>query len=165
MRIHAVNPTTIHHQIAQARLHLQRAQYECKVTKADAEAQIIARLNGSYGKNAEERERQLTLGLSEHNGYIRSLAHVEEAESALAMLEADLEAYKDARRVEEWSIREQLARAIAGKTPTAEEGDHAIDAAADEEGWSDLLSDYQRQRAIGAERAKIYADIAELSPH
>lgn len=162
MRINAVNPTTIHHQIAGARLQVQQAQYAAKLSKAHAESEVIASLNGSYGKNAEERERQLTIALAQHSGYTHARTALEAAEQALAFLEADLEAYKDARRVEEWSIREELTRAIAGRAPSAEDGDAGIDGAADEEGWRDLLSDYQRQRAISAERSRIYAEINAL---
>lgn len=162
MRIHAVNPQNIYHQIAIARMDHSDAQSALKLTRARAEQDVIGALNGSYGKNAEERERQLLLGLATHSGYQSALRSAREAETALLMLEADLEVYKDARRQEEWSIRAELARAIGARAPGADEGDHGIDEVADEEGVSDLVSDYQRQRQIGAERSRIYAEMAEL---
>lgn len=162
MRIHAVNTQTIYHQIAAARMAHSDAQQALKLMRARAEQDVISALNGSYGKNAEERERQLLLGLADHPTYQTALREARAAERALLMLEADLEVYKDARRQEEWSIRAGLARAIGARAPGADEGDHGVDDVADEEGVSDLVSDYQRQRQIGEERSRIYAEMAEL---
>lgn len=153
MRIHTVNTQTIYHQIASARLTHSDAQQALKLERARAEQQIIASRGGDYGKNAEERERTLTLALAAHGDYQRVVRAAREAEVALLMLEADLEVYKDARRQEEWSIRAELARAIASRAPAAADGDPGVDDAADEEGVSDLVSDYR------AERSRIYAEL------
>lgn len=157
-----MNTQTIYHQIASARLAHSDHQALLKLARARAEQDVISALNGSYGKNAEERERQLLLGLATHSGYQSAVRSAREAETALLMLEADLEVYKDARRQEEWSIRAELARALDRRAPHAEAGDMGIDDGADEEGVSDLVSDYQRMRQIGEERSRIYADMAEL---
>lgn len=146
-----MNPQTIYHQIASARLAHSDAQSALKLERARAEQQIITSRGGDYGKNAEERERTLALALAAHNDYQRVVRAAREAETVLLMLEADLEVYKDARRQEEWSIRAELARAIGRRVPGADEGDMGVDEVADEEA---LVTVVDRERA--------YAEMAEL---
>jgi len=165
------NPS-IHHEMARCRMRHQNAQADLKVAKAKAEMDIIAQLNGSYGKNAEERERQLLLGLAEHRAYQSALVMARQLEAQYEMSVADYETYRDARRQEEWSIRAQLADAIARRTPSADEQstDEGIDDVADAEVTdhaADEYAHYQTMRTAHAatiDRNRAYADVNELCP-
>lgn len=80
---------SIHHQIATYRMRSQVAKEELKIARARAEQDIIASLNGAYGKNAEERERQLLIGLANHSGYQRMLEASRTFENDLLQAEAE----------------------------------------------------------------------------
>ncbi len=103
--------TTIHHQLARARAILQLAKDREKVTRAVAEQQAMHD-GRAGGKNAEERERSLTIALAGDAVYQDALGVLRHAEEQLAQTEADLEAFRDARRQEEWSIRAALVAAL-----------------------------------------------------
>lgn len=165
------NPS-IHHEMARCRMRHQNAQADLKVAKARAEMDIIAQLNGSYGKNAEERERQLLLGLAEHRAYQSALVMARQLEAQYEMSVADYETYRDARRVEEWSIRAQLADAISQRTPSADQQstDAGIDDVVDADATDYVAADYEHYRTMRTahaetiDRNRAYADINELYP-
>jgi hypothetical protein len=102
---------TIHHQLARARHTLTLAKDREKLTRAASEQQAIHD-GRAGGKNAEERERSLTIALAGDAVYQDALQALRTAEEALAFSEADLEAFRDARRQEEWSIRAALVAAL-----------------------------------------------------
>jgi hypothetical protein len=167
------NPN-IHHEMARCRMRHQNAQADLKVAKAKAEMDVISQLNGSYGKNAEERERQLIIGLAEHRAYQSALVMARQLEAQYEMSVADYETYRDARRVEEWSIRAQLADAISQRTPSADAAstdagiDDVVDAELTEAAESfahDGYQQYQQRRTAHAatiDRNRAYADVNEL---
>lgn len=132
---------SIHHQLAAARSACQAAKDSEKVQRAWAERRAVASLNGTLGKNAEERERQLTVALAEDSEYKAALARLRQAELRVAELEADLEAYKDQRRESEWAVRAALVNALAGRQIFAEADDTAFDAAGDEAIYQELTED------------------------
>jgi len=103
---------SIHHTIATLRMRSQVAKEDLKVAKARAEQDIIASLNGTYGKNAEERERQLLIGLSDHKAYQFALNTARGFENELLQAEADLAMYLDTRRQDEWAVRAALVNAL-----------------------------------------------------
>ena len=105
-------PLSIHHQIATYRMRAQVAKDDLKIAKARAEQDIISQLNGTYGKNAEERERQLLIGLSNHTAYQYVLKTCRAYENDLLQAEADLAMYLDTRRQDEWAVRAQLVNAL-----------------------------------------------------
>lgn len=135
--------TSIYHEVATAEIAVSNAQAELKVVKARAEQDIISSLNGQYGKNAEERERQLIIGLSEHKPYQVVLKLVRSHEAKLAELKADLEVYKDARRQEEWSIRANLIAVLSRRQMDSDAIDGAFDSALDADGFDQALYDGQ----------------------
>lgn len=135
--------TSIYHEVATAEMAVSNAHAELKIVKARAETDIIAAANGSLGKNAEERERQLIIGLSEHKAYQIVLKLVRSHEAKLALLKADLEVYKDARRQEEWSIRANLIAVLNRRFVESDEIDVAFDRAADDTGFDEALYDGQ----------------------
>jgi hypothetical protein len=135
--------TSIYHEVASAEMAVSNAQAELKVVKARAEQDVIASLNGQYGKNAEERERQLIIGLSEHKPYQIVLKLVRQHEVKLAELKADLDVYKDARRQEEWSIRANLIAVLARRNLDTDTIDGAFDSALDADGFDQALYDGQ----------------------
>ena len=103
---------SIHHTIATLRMRSQVAKDDLKIAKARAEQDIISQLNGTYGKNAEERERQLTIGLSDHKAYQFVLHTARAYENDLLQAEADLAMYLDTRRQDEWAVRAALVNAL-----------------------------------------------------
>lgn len=129
---------SIHHQLAGARSALQAAKDSEKVQRAWAERRAVASLNGALGKNAEERERQLTIALAEDSEYKAALARLRAAELHVAELEADIEVYKDQRRESEWAVRAALVNALAQRQIFAEADDGAFAAAGDEEAYQEL---------------------------
>lgn len=146
--------TSIYHEVATSEMAVSNAQAELKIVKARAEQDIISSLNGQYGKNAEERERQLIIGLSEHKPYQVVLKLVRSHEAKLAELKADLEVYKDARRQEEWSIRANLIAVLSRRQMDSDTIDGAFDSAADESGFDQALYDGQN----GINYSTLYED-------
>jgi len=106
---------SIHHTIATYRMRSQVAKDELKIAKARAEQDIIASLNGTYGKNAEERERQLVIGLADHKAYQFAVNTARAFENQLLQAEADLAVYLDTRRQDEWAVRAALVNALEKK--------------------------------------------------
>lgn len=106
---------SIHHTIATYRMRSQVAKEDLKVARARAETDIISQLNGTYGKNAEERERQLLIGLADHKAYQFVLTTARAYENDLLQAEADLAIYLDTRRQDEWAVRAALVNALERK--------------------------------------------------
>lgn len=132
---------SIYHQLAGARSALQAAKDSEKVQRAYAERRAAQSLNGTLGKNAEERERQLTVALAEDAEYQAALARLRQSELRVAECEADIEVYKDQRRESEWAVRAALVNALAQRQIFAEADDSAFDAAGDEEVYQELTED------------------------
>jgi hypothetical protein len=122
---------SIHHTIATARMRSQVAKEDLKVAKARAEMDIISRLNGTLGKNAEERERQLLIGLSEHSAYQYALSLARAYEEQLLQAEADLALYLDVRRQDEWAVRAKLVNALERRAIFAESDESSAEAVMD----------------------------------
>ena len=110
-----MEPVSIHHTIATLRMRAQVAKDDLKIAKARAEQDIISQLNGTYGKNAEERERQLLIGLADHKAYQFVLTTARGFENQLLQAEADLAMYLDTRRQDEWAVRAALVNALEKK--------------------------------------------------
>lgn len=145
--------TSIYHEVASAELAVANAHAELKIAKAKAEQDVISGLNGQYGKNAEERERQLIIGLSEHKPYQMVVKLVRAHEASLAELKADLDVYKDARRQEEWSIRANLIAVLSRRQMDSETIDGAFDSALDADGFDQALYDGQNDLTYAQQTA------------
>lgn len=139
-----------------ARIQLQDARDAFDYQKASAEYRIIAKLNGTYGKNEEERKRNLILALGEDSEYQRALAHFRQAESAVVRAEGDLEVMQDQRRAEEWGIRLALVTALErASIPTDAEGN--------DESFEDAVTEGVGRKLINlTEKRRAYAEINEL---
>jgi hypothetical protein len=126
---------TIRHDLAHAKINLRRAKDQYEQTKAQREHLIIAGMNGTLGKNAEERERNLTIALSGDDEYQGALELLRRAEADIDLIEARLETACDERRGHEWRIRGRLADALLGRVQsddTDPAGDGAFDDSADD---------------------------------
>lgn len=147
-------------QLTQARLTLSDAREHFDLIKAKAEQRAIHALNGSAGKNDEERKRNLTIALATDSEYLRARQWVRDCERQVAEAETDLEIFSDQRRAEEWNVRLQLIIAldrnqISSDTPG---DDVSHDDVLDNEGLETL----QRQTFNTTDKAKAYADMDEL---
>lgn len=139
-------------QLAEARIALSKARDTEKIARAAAEHHAIASLNGSAGRNAEERERNLILALDKDEEYQRMLSMLRQREAAVERLEAQLEAARDVRRADEWRIRAKLADALWRNGVQSDEADPAGDAA-----WDDTSDSY----ATSPSRAQAYETIPD----
>lgn len=99
-------------QLASARDQLRHAKDMHEMVKAEAEQRAIDAAGGSIGKNEAERSRALTLALARDPQYRGALTQVRVYEAEVDRLEALLEGARDARRLDEWSIRARLAEAL-----------------------------------------------------
>ena len=138
-----MEPVSIHHTIATLRMRSQVAKDDLKIAKARAEQDIISQLNGSYGKNAEERERQLTIGLADHKAYQFVLNTARGFENQLLQAEADLAMYLDTRRQDEWAVRAALVNALEKRAIFPEQADESAAAVLDAE-IDGLMEQYAR---------------------
>jgi len=138
-----MEPVSIHHQIATLRMRSQVAKDDLKIAKARAEADIISQLNGTYGKNAEERERQLLIGLSDHKAYQFALNTARAMEGQLLQAEADLAAQLDIRRQDEWAVRAALVNALEKRAIFPETSETTAEAVLDSE-IDALMEQYTR---------------------
>lgn len=118
--------------LVDARATLRTARDTHEIVKAEAEQRAVDA--GATGRNAEERGRALTLALARDARYSQALAQLRRAEAEAERLEALLEGARDARRVEEWTIRARLADALGStqSDDTDPTGDAAFDDAATE---------------------------------
>lgn len=152
--------------LTEARIHLQAKQDDEKIARAYAERDAISALNGSAGKNDEERRRNLLLALENDKAYQRTLHELRKAEAAVSRAETELELAQDQRRAEEWGIRLQLVIALdrAGVTSDAPGDDVSFDDTADEEVMSNL-NQYRERKAAHAEqinRNRAYREMDEV---
>lgn len=140
--------TRIFHDVAAAEHRVYISGQDLKAIKALAEQDIIAEKGASLGKNAEERDRNLTIGLMGHKGYQIALQYHRALEEAAAMLKADLDLYKDARRQEEWSIRAALVDALNRRNLPSDPIDQGFD-----EGVTDDIDNliYEADRMMDAD--------------
>lgn len=134
---------SIHHQIATLRMRSQVAKDDLKIAKARAEQDIIGQLNGSYGKNAEERERQLLIGLADHKPYQFALNTARGYENDLLQAEADLAVYLDTQRQDEWAVRAALVNALEKRAIFSETNESTAEAVLDSE-IDELVENYAR---------------------
>lgn len=122
--------------LAHTKINLRRARDLYEQTKAQREQAVIAGLNGTLGKNAEERERNLTIALSSDTDYQQALHTLRTAEADADLMAARVETAEDARREHEWKIRARLADALIGRVQTDRDdpsGDGAFDDAIDDQ--------------------------------
>lgn len=139
---------TIHHQLAGARAQLAAAKDAERFAKALAEAEAAAALNGALGKNAEERERTLTLALLRDPQYQAALAALRSSERLVLECEADLEAWRDARRESEWAVRAALVNALERRAIFS-------DAAGADASFDDVADEAAYQAADGMSRGDL----------
>lgn len=104
--------TDLRIQLAASRDALRHAKDTLALTQAEAEQRAIDIAGGQIGKNEAERTRALTLALSRDSHYRAALTQVRVYEAEVDRLDALLEGAKDARRIEEWTIRARLADAL-----------------------------------------------------
>lgn len=138
---------------AEAQIALVMAKDLEAQIRNEAELRAIRTLNGTAGKNEEERKRNLACALRQDSAYCEAHRQLRCAEIAVTYAETELEIAIDARRDTEWRIRLALAQAldrasIPVETP-GEDGafEHTLDSAA--------------THAV-LNRATAYADINEL---
>lgn len=135
---------SIHHKLAGSRARLRDAKDEYERVRAFAEQRAIVGLNGTIGKNEEERKRNLTIALADDKEYQAALKTLREWETVVDRLEADLEDARDRRRDHEWKIRSKLADALwrCGIESNSDDppGDVAFDDTMDHETLSRLES-------------------------
>ena len=93
------------------------------------------------GKNAEERERNLTVYLESHEDYRTARSMLRDAEWQRDRTTALLEAAKDERRAAEWQIRAKLAAMLDRNGVQSDADDPASDVAFDDTGdaWIDFM--------------------------
>jgi hypothetical protein len=98
----------LHQQLAEAQRAQRDAEDTFKLVKAITEQRAIDAVSGSYGKNADERERFLILALAGDTNYARALVRLRRAEQAVDQLKAALATQEDDRRAYEWPVRAAL---------------------------------------------------------
>lgn len=150
--------STLEHrtELAQLELQVSNLKADLRVVQACAEQDIIKQYPDGIGKNDTERTRNLLVHLQTHPAYSAALTNLRNTELEHALLNAELQAYTDSRRVEEWSIRLTLAEAISGRVATlrSEPGtDESIDELVDE-----LITEYADDDA----RKRAYHEVDEL---
>ena len=124
--------------LAEAKIALRAAKDDHDTIKAIAEHAAILRMNGSAGKNDDERKRNLAIALSEDYAYSGALTRLRDAEAKVDRLAAEIAVEEDAIRANEARIREKLADALMGR--------HLDDAAA-ADGFSErVYGSLARQR-------------------
>jgi hypothetical protein len=123
----------LHQQLAEAQAALRDAEDTYKLIKVITEQRAIDAVSGSYGKNADERERFLILALAGDTNYARALVRLRRAEQAVDQLKAALATQEDDRRAYEWSVRAALVEALGQRR-------EPFDAAMDEAAENDLLA-------------------------
>jgi hypothetical protein len=120
----------LHEQLAEAQRAQRDAEDTHKLIKARAEQDAIDAVGGSYGKNADERERFLILALAADIDYARALLRLRRSELAVDQLKAALATQEDDRRAYEWSVRAALVEALGGqREPFDAAMDEAVDCA------------------------------------
>lgn len=123
--------TGLFHKVALLEEQQRNAREDLKTVKALAEQEIINAAGGSLGKNADDRERALTIALASHDGYQTAMRDLREISQRLAVVTADLASYQETRRKHEWSVRQQLTIALRRLAPAADDTDQGIDDGAD----------------------------------
>lgn len=137
--------TTLHDDLASARAALRAAQDASKLETAAAEQRAIAALNGSAGKNEDERKRNLTIALARDADYTGALAWLRSCEFAVDRLEAALERQRDARREQEWAIRLRMVEVLEARAVYPDEGepmDSVLDDEIADDAWEDAHGSY-----------------------
>jgi hypothetical protein len=120
----------LHQQLAEAQRAQRDAEDTFKLVKAITEQRAIDAVSGSYGKNADERERFLILALAGDTNYARALVRLRRAEQAVDQLKAALATQEDDRRAYEWPVRAALVEALgARREPFDAAMDEAVDCA------------------------------------
>ena len=107
--------------LAAAEIALRAAKDAEVLERAEAEALAIAALNGSAGKNDDERKRNLTIALRRSLPYQEVLAALRDAEADLTSVQAELEVATDQRRAEEWRVRYLLVQALFESQVTSDQ--------------------------------------------
>jgi hypothetical protein len=100
--------TNCRRHLAAMEIALKQAKDEYEQVKAYRERKAIGELNGSAGKNEEERRRNLAVALAEDVVYQEALGQLRDAEANVTTAQAELEIANDQRRAEEWGIRLQM---------------------------------------------------------
>jgi hypothetical protein len=111
--------------LAAARITLRQAKDELETAKAIAEQNYIMTLGGNVGKNSEERERNLIIGLSGSSLYRDALSYLRESEASIDQLQAEIAIEEDRLRAEELRVREKLADALLGRRESTATDDRA----------------------------------------
>lgn len=124
--------------LAEAEIDLRSTRDMYEAAKAQAEHRAIAAMNGSAGKNEEERKRNLALKLLADRDYQRALTRLREAEAAVTTAQMEYDVACDQRRAEEWGIRLQLVIALDRQRVTSEQpgDDTSFEDAADDAAWA-----------------------------
>lgn len=120
--------------LARARKDLLVARRQMRIweegwpeVQAEAEARVIAALNGSAGSNDAERKRNLTTGLARDTDYQAAVAEREQIRWALEELETEIQIMEDRRRAGEWEVRGKLADGLLAAVGLGTHGPSLID--------------------------------------
>lgn len=117
--------------LADARDKLRQAKDAHEIARAEAEQRAIDS-GQAGGKNEPERQRNQLLALQQDTAYLAALKALRSAEANVDRLEALLEGARDARRVDEWRIRAQLAEALGRAGVASDSPDRSGDGAFDD---------------------------------
>ena len=108
---------TLYHHLAAAKDNARRAKDHYETIRAIVESQIV-----TNGKNAEDRKRDLIVGLSNSDIHRDALDELRNAEHAVDEAQATIDQAEAERRDREWQIRARLAEAL-GNVQVANEDD------------------------------------------
>lgn len=129
---------TLYHDLASAKDDLRHAKDHEQTMRAIAESGVA-----TTGKNADDRKRELTIGLNQNMLYRKALNDLRRAELAVDEAQAAIDQAETERRDREWAIRARLTAALER---------HHI---ADEDAAPDWLQDRRMQhRAVGLAQAR-----------
>ena len=101
---------TLYHHLAAAKDNARRAKDHYETIRAIVESQIV-----TNGKNAEDRKRDLIVGLSNSDIHRDALDELRNAEHAVDEAQATIDQAEADRRDHEWQIRQRLAEALGGQ--------------------------------------------------
>ena len=101
---------TRYHRLAEAKDNARRAKDHYETIRAIVESQIV-----TNGKNAEDRKRDLIVGLSASDRHRDALDELRNAEYRVDQAQADIDQAEAERREHEWQIRQRLAEALGGQ--------------------------------------------------
>ena len=101
---------TMYHHLAETKDNARRAKDHYETIRAIVESQIA-----TNGKNAEDRKRDLIVGLSASDIHRDALDELRTAEFDVDQAQAAIDQAESEQRDHEWRIRARLAEALGGQ--------------------------------------------------